>query len=155
MAILTAIAWSQYSQQQAKAVRQDCIAGFSGSIQALEEGHNTFGTYNVASMNSYKSAVSNTALQQCQQRGYQTSAAVAGPFPTCNNACLITVTIPDTRAAAPADSYLITATRVYPAGTPNADRDSECNSYTINDLGTKGALDLAAAVSTTKCWLSN
>lgn len=155
MAILTAIAWPQFSQQKAKALRQDCISGISGAIQALEEWHNTIGVYNVAGMNNYKSGVNNTNLQQCQQRGYQTSAAAAGPFSTCNNACRITVTIPDVRAAAPADSYLLTATRFYVAGTPVEDRDSECNSFTINDLGTKGALDMAAVISTTKCWLSN
>lgn len=152
MAILTAIAWPQFSQQKAKAMRQDCIAGMSGAVQAMEEWHNTIGVYAAAGMNNYKAAVSNTNLQQCQQRGYQTGAA---PFATCNNACRITVTTPDARANAPADSYLLTATRFYNAGTPVADRDSDCNSFTLNDLGTKGALNLAGAVSTATCWLSN
>lgn len=152
MGILTAIAWPLYSQQKAKALRQDCIAGLSGAIQAMEEWHNTIGVYAAAGMNNYKSAVSNTNLQQCQQRGYQTGAA---PFATCGNACRITITIPDTRANAPADSYLLTATRFYNAITNNSDKDQDCDSYTINDLGTKGALDRSAAVSTSKCWLSN
>lgn len=152
MGILTAIAWPMFSQQKAKALRQDCISGVSGAIQALEEWHNTVGVYNIAAMNNYKAGVSNTNLQQCQQRGYQTGAA---PFLTCNNACRITITIPDARANAPLDSYSLTATRFYTAGTPNADRDSECNSFTINDLGTRTSLDLLGAASTQKCWLSN
>ena len=152
MGILTAIAWPLFSQQKAKALRQDCISGLSGTIQAMEEWHNTVGVYNVAGMNNYKSGISNTNLQQCQQRGYQTGAA---PFATCGNACRITVTVPDPRAGAPADSYLLTATRFYNANTVDSDKDTDCNSFTINELGTKGALDRSAAVSTTKCWLSN
>jgi len=152
MGVLTAIAWPLFSQQTAKALRQDCISGLSGAIQAMEEWHNTVGVYAVAGMNNYKPAVNNANRQQCQHRGYQTGGP---PFATCNNACTITVAVPDARANAPADSYLLTATRFYNAATPVSDRDTDCNSYTINDLGTKGALDMAAAVSTQTCWLSN
>ena len=167
MAILTGIAWSLFSQQKAKAWRQDCLGGISGTAQALEVWRNTNGTYSIAGINAYKPAVSNTNLQTCQQRGYQTSANAAGPFASCHNACQLTVTIPDTRANAPADSYLITATRVYNAATPVSDKDSDCNIFALNDLGQKSATNLAGTSSgftpgtaalrqiKAKCWLEN
>lgn len=152
MGILTAIAWPLFSQQKAKAYRQECIAGISGAIQALETWHNTVGVYDAAGLANYKSGLNTNNFQTCQQRGYR---AVTAPFTSCNNACGITVTIPDTRTNAPTDSYLLTATRNYSANVPERDKDSECNSYTINDLGTKTAIDLANVDSTAKCWLSN
>ena len=149
MAILSVIAWNQFTQQKTKVWRQDCIAGISGISQALEEWRKANGIYHLDAINSYKPGVSNAELQHCQHRGYQTSVVAAGPFNSCNNACRITVTIPDTRPAAlAAESYLITATRFYNAGTPDSDKDSECNVFYMNDLGEKGAINLAGTDST-------
>ena len=162
MAILAAIAWPQFAQQKAKAKRQDCIAGLSGAIQAMEEWNNTYGNYDIAGMNTYKPGVNNTNIQLCQQRGYQTSANAAGPFATCSNICTINVTVPLS-----ADSYTLTATRVYNAATANSDKDSQCNVFAVNSLGQKSAANLAGTSSSftpgttalkqikANCWLEN
>ncbi len=162
MGILTAIAWPLFSQEKAKAQRQDCIAGLSGAIQAMEEWQGTYGKYDVAGMNNYRIGVSNTELQQCQHRGYQTSTSATGPFATCNNICRITVSIP-----AAADSYTLTATRVYNAKTPQSDKDTDCNIFAVNSLGQKSATKLDSTTSgfspsttstrliKTTCWIEN
>lgn len=162
MAILTAIAWPQFTQQKAKAKRQECIAGLSGAIQAMEDGFNTYGKYDDAAMNNYKPGVSNSDVQQCQHRGYQTSAVATGPFATCSNVCSISVNVP-----VGADSYTLTATRNYDAKTPASDKDTDCNVFAVNNLGQKSATKLDGTSSgftptTTSakqikstCWLEN
>ena len=78
-----------------------------------------------------------------------TDVGYTGAFPvTVNNGYYqLSVTVPDPNQAPGITSYLITATTFGPQVT-----DTDCQTFTVNQLGQQAALNSGGALNTATCW---
>jgi type IV pilus assembly protein PilE len=127
LAIIVAVAMPAYTQQMHKSRRT--------------EARNTL--LDLAGREERFLSIQGTYGQNAADVGY-----AALPFDTINGYYHVTVVVPDPNAATPANpSFIITATAI---GLQASDTD--CATFTVNQIGQQVAKTSAPAVNTATCW---
>jgi type IV pilus assembly protein PilE len=127
LAIIVGVAMPAYTQQMHKSRRT--------------EARNTL--LDLAGREERFLSIQGTYGQNAADVGYG-----ALPFTTINGYYNVTVLAPDPNAVTPTNpSFIITATA---AGLQASDTD--CATFTVNQIGQQVALTSAAVVNTTTCW---
>ncbi len=167
IAVLAAVAWPLYDEQQRAGRRADAIIGLSKLAYALESFKSDTGDYTQADMANYipdfDTAAEATANPTgCIKRGFtgvgSSPLAATDTFTTCRGYYTLTITNIVAPSAGVDTSFLLTA-------TPIANRDQaldECASFTLNNIGVKGATRQSGAATlptgvtaVKRCWGSD
>jgi len=137
--IIAAVAWPAYERQSAKGRRSDAALALTSARQALIAFRSDNGSYPAdaataaAELQNYRPTAPNSPPIDCKNgRGYQITG---GGIDSCQGYYNITV------AAANADSFTLTATRII--------ADDECTTLTLDHLGTRGSTGTGPV---DRCW---
>jgi type IV pilus assembly protein PilE len=125
LAILSAIAYPSYTAYVMRANRTDATSALIQAAQGLQRCYSQSGIF------SYQ----NCSVPTSSPNGYYTIT------PT-------TLTAPSSTAVS---TFVLTA---IPAKTPQT-RDTQCSSFTINNVGTQTATNSSGTTNTTICWPGN
>jgi type IV pilus assembly protein PilE len=125
VAILTAIAYPSYLAYVIRANRTDATSGLMQAAQGLQRCYSQVGSF------TYVGCTTPTS----SPNGYYTITATS-------------VTAPSATALS---TFLLTAA---PAKAPQT-KDSQCSSFTINNVGTQTATSSNGTPNTTTCWPAN
>jgi type IV pilus assembly protein PilE len=125
VAILTAIAYPSYMSYVMRANRTDATTGLQEAAQGLQRCYSQSTTF------SYVGC----AVPASSPNGYYTITET-------------NVTAPKSTALS---TFLLTAT---PAKAPQT-KDTQCGSFTLNNIGTQTAATSTGTVNTTTCWPGN